>query len=205
MCGARTGQGGVRSGQRGGQRRACNQLCRRDRRRSAHPGYHRPSRNGLFVDTECGSDMFCPDQPIQRWVMAGWLIRALDQDPTPTGESRFDDIDSGQWWIRYAEQLAERQITLSCATDRLCPDRSVTRGQMASFLVRAFNLPPAGTLAGFTDTRGYTHQANIDALVAAGITLGCDTDPFATARPAGIPSTDGRSLTRALDRLTNTE
>ena len=96
------------------------------------------------------------------------------------GDSRFADIAHGQWWIRYAEQLADRQITLGCAANppRYCPDRSVTRAQMASFLVRALQLPPAPTPAGFTDTEGNTHQANIDALAAAGITLGCDTDPL---------------------------
>ena len=136
--------------------------------------------NGVFADTECGPDVFCPDEPIQRWVIAVWLIRALGQDPATVGESRFDDITRGQWWIRYAEQLADRQITLGCDTNplRFCPEESVTRAQMASFLVRAFNLPPAGTPAEFTDTQGNTHQDSINALAAAGITEGCDTDPL---------------------------
>ena len=49
---------------------------------------------------------------------------------------------------------------------------------MASFLVRAIQLPPAETPAGFSDTGGNTHAANIDALAAAGITVGCSTDPL---------------------------
>ena len=48
---------------------------------------------------------------------------------------------------------------------------------MATFLVRAFNLPPAQTPAGFTDTENNTHAANIDTLSAAGITVGCSTEP----------------------------
>ena len=49
-------------------------------------GAHTPAiaalaADGVFVDTECGPNLFCPNQPIQRWVMAVWLIRALDQDP----------------------------------------------------------------------------------------------------------------------------
>ena len=148
-------------------------------------GVHAPAINalaadGIFVDTECGEGLFCPDQPIQRRTMAIWLIRILGGDPPTVGESRFDDIAHGQWWIRYAEALADRNITLGCATNppRYCPDRSVTRAQMASFLVRALQLPEAQTPAGFTDTEGNTHQANIDTLAAAGITLGCDTDPL---------------------------
>ena len=148
-------------------------------------GVHAPAiealaADGIFVDTECGEGLFCPDQPIQRSTMAIWLIRILGDHPPVVGVSRFDDIAHGQWWIRYAEQLADRNITLGCATNppRYCPDRSVTRAQMASFLTRALQLPPAPTPAGFTDTEGNTHQANIDALAAAGITLGCDTDPL---------------------------
>ena len=148
-------------------------------------GVHAPAINalaadGLFVDTECGEGLFCPDQPIQRWTMAIWLIRILGGDPPTVGDSRFDDIAQGQWWGRYVEALADRNITLGCAADppRYCPDRSVTRAQMASFLVRALQLPPAQTPAGFADTEGNTHQANIDALAAARITLGCDTDPL---------------------------
>ena len=112
--------------------------------------------------------------------MAIWLIRALDQDPATAGKSRFGDIASGQWWIRYAEELAEREITVGCGTNppQYCPNRSATRAQMASFLVRAFDLPPANTSTGFADTEGNTHAANIDALAAAGITVGCSTDPL---------------------------
>ena len=148
-------------------------------------GVHAPAiaalaTDGIFVDTGCGDGLFCPDQPIQRQTMAIWLIRILGGDPPTVGDSRFADIAHGQWWIRYAEALADRNITLGCATNppRYCPDRSVTRAQMASFLTRALQLPEAQTPAGFTDTQGNTHQANIDALAAAGITLGCDTDPL---------------------------
>ena len=148
-------------------------------------GVHTPAINalvtdGVFVDTECGQDHFCPHQPVQRWTMAIWLIRILGGDSPTVGTSRFGDIPRGQWWTRHVEQLADRQITLGCATNprRYCSDRSVTRAQMASFLVRAFRLPQAQTPAGFTDTEGNVHAANIDTLAAAGITIGCATDPL---------------------------
>ena len=59
---------------------------------------------------------------------------------------------------------------------RFCPDDPVTRGQMATFLVRAFGLGSASS-AGFADTEGHGHAADIDALAAANITQGCDVDP----------------------------
>ena len=144
------------------------------------PGISALAADGLFADNGCGPDRFCPHQPIQRWVMAIWLIGILGSDAPIAGVSRFDDIPPGQWWIRHVEQLADRQITLRCATNppRYCPDQPVTRAQMATFLVRAFQLDPTETPAGFTDTQGNVHAANIDTLAAAGITVGCRTEPL---------------------------
>ena len=134
---------------------------------------------GVFADTECGDGLFCPDDPIDRWVMAVWLIRVLGGEVTDTATSRFDDVDASDWWSTYAEELADRNITAGCETDplRYCPDDSVTRAQMATFLVHAFDLESASP-AGFVDTEGNTHEAGIDALAAAGITAGCETDPL---------------------------
>ena len=77
------------------------------------------------------------------------------------------------------ERLAELEVTKGCATEplRFCPDRSVTRAEMAAFLVRAFDLEAAEP-AGFTDTAGNTHEIDIDALAAAGVTVGCKTEPL---------------------------
>ena len=147
-------------------------------------GVHEPAIEalvdlGVFTDTECGDGLLCPDNPIDRWVMAVWLIRVLGDEVTAAGTSRFADVDTSKWWSPYAEELADRNITAGCNTDplRYCPNQSVTRAQMASFLVHAFDLDSAPS-AGFTDTGGNTHQTNIDALAAAGITAGCKTDPL---------------------------
>ncbi len=111
--------------------------------------------------------------------MAVWLVRALGDDVSPGGPSRFTDVDPSAWWAPFVEQLAVLGITLGCKTDPVSyfPQRSVTRGQMASFLVRAFDLP-AAVPAGFADTAGGFHEADIDALASAGITVGCKTDPL---------------------------
>ena len=103
----------------------------------------------------------------------------LGGEVTASGTSRFADVDASEWWSRHAEELAERNITQGCATGplRYCPTDSVTRAQMATFLVRAYGLDAAGS-AGFTDTAGNRHEANIDALAAAEITSGCSTYPL---------------------------
>ena len=87
-------------------------------------------------------------------------------------------VGSGLWWAPYTDRLADLGVTEGCATGplRFCPNKAVTRGQMATFLVRAFKLRTASG-AGFADTAGNTHETSIDALAAAGVTAGCKTDP----------------------------
>ena len=108
-----------------------------------------------------------------------WLVRVVDgQDPAQPTQPRFADVGADRWWAGHVERLAQLGTTLGCSTEPLeyCPDRPVTRAQMASFLVRAFEIP-AAEAAGFEDTSHNYHAADIDALAAARITLGCDTDP----------------------------
>ena len=88
-------------------------------------------------------------------------------------------MDDGVWWMPYVERLADLQVTVGCKRDplRFCPDETVTRARMATFLVRAFDLAGAPS-AGFADTGGSSHESSIDALFAAGLTVGCGQDPL---------------------------
>ena len=148
-------------------------------------GPHKPAIDvlgelGVFEGTLCGDETFCPIKPIKRSDAAVWLIRALeDDDPPAISRSSFTDVDDNAWWAPFVERLAELEITMGCRQQplRYCPDRSVTRGQMASFLVRALDLEPDDP-AGFTDIEGDPHTDNINALFAAGITIGCRQDPL---------------------------
>lgn len=151
---------------------------------STDAGVHRPAVNelarlGIFEGTECDANRFCPRDPLKRWAMAVWLVRVLGERPTAGEGTTFADVDDELWWSDYVEQLAERGVTSGCRIDppRYCPDRNVTRGQMATFLVSAFGLASAPP-AGFTDTEDSVHADNIDALAAAGITAGCQKEPL---------------------------
>ena len=97
---------------------------------------------GILDGTECGEGLICPGEPFERWVMAIWLIRALGESPSAV-PTRFVDVDPAAWWAPYVERLAELRITLGCsiAPISFCPDASVTRGQMATFLAPANDLP----------------------------------------------------------------
>ncbi len=138
-------------------------------------------------------DLFCPDEPITRGQMAAFLVRSLAAPPAPaaafedTGGSVFaDDID----------RIAALGMTRGCSEQRFCPDDPVTRGQMAAFLVRAFELVGSGTDP-FHDDNGSVFESDIAALHEAGITIGCAPGGFCPDDPV----TRGQMasfLTRAL-------
>jgi hypothetical protein len=74
--------------------------------------------------------------------------------------------------------LAVQGITGGCAQNMFCPNASVTRAQMAMFLVRAFDYPPATGPDHFVDDDGVTGESSINALFEAGITGGCSPGHF---------------------------
>jgi hypothetical protein len=92
-----------------------------------------------------------------------------DWQPVPTFplvDARFSLFNSAIMWVY------EQGITVGCNAERYCPDDSVTRGQMATFLVRALDLPPTETDY-FTDDETTNHEDSINRVKAAGITSGC--------------------------------
>lgn len=70
------------------------------------------------------------------------------------------------------QAIAAEGITLGCGPSRYCPRSTVRRDEMASFLTRALDLTPLGT-GPFSDIGGNVHAGAINAIAAAGITLGC--------------------------------
>jgi hypothetical protein len=88
---------------------------------------------------------YCPAAAVTRGQMAVFLLRSIHgadyQPPAATGT--FADVPTTYIFAPWIEQLAREGITAGCATNpaRYCPEDPVTRGQMAVFLVRAFQLP----------------------------------------------------------------
>ena len=106
---------------------------------------HAANIEALFaaeITTGCARDplAYCPSKPVTRAQMASFLARALDLEvpPQPAG---FDDVDPRSAHAANIEALYAAQITTGCARDPLayCPDKPVTRAQMAAFLARALN------------------------------------------------------------------
>ena len=62
--------------------------------------------------------------------------------------------------------------------DRYCPNRFVTRGEMAAFLVRAFGLTANGAGDRFVDDEGSYAESEILDMWNRGFTEGCDWNKF---------------------------
>ncbi len=119
------------------------------------------------------NDRYCPDRVVTRGQMAAFLSRALHLPATNT--NRFTD-DNGHLFENAINQLAEAGITQGCnppANTHFCPDRDMTRGQMAAMLARAFHYPPS-TFDRFTDDNGHLFENAIQAIAAQGVTVGCN-------------------------------
>lgn len=118
-------------------------------------------------------DRYCPVRPVTRGEMAAFLVRSLTLDPT--GVDYFSD-DEGHLFENAVNMLAAAGITQGCnppADSRFCPDREMTRGEMAAMLVRAFEYPPSN-VDRFTDDDGNIFENAINRLAAAGVTHGCN-------------------------------
>jgi hypothetical protein len=126
------------------------------------------------ITTGCGAGRFCPRASVTREQMASFLVRALQLPATATDSFGDDDGSAHQADIN---RLAASGVTGGCAPGRFCPAGTVTREQMASFLVRALQLP-ATTTDYFTDDDGSAHEADINRLAASGITGGCSATSF---------------------------
>jgi hypothetical protein len=93
----------------------------------------------------------------------------------PPGGTFLDD--NGSVHEGNIEAIAAADITRGCNppdNTQFCPDDSVTRGQMAAFLVRAMGYTDDGGGDRFTDDDGSVFEGDIDRLATAGVTLGCN-------------------------------
>ncbi len=127
---------------------------------------------------DCGEDN-CDHAAAPRWILTVALVRAIDGDTVPTlgPVRRFSDVGADHPYVAYIERAAALGITNGCGDGtRFCPDDQVTRGQTAAMIVRGFGLPPdtSDGAADFGDvSEGHVFEDEINAISAAGITIGC--------------------------------
>jgi hypothetical protein len=127
----------------------------------------------------CAPERYCPDRPVTRGELATMLVRSFGL--TGSSTSQFTDTSHSEHADAIAV-LAETGITKGCGPNQFCPDRYVTRGELATFFTRLLELP-AESGPGFVDVAGTEHSSAIGALAASGITRGCSGDRFCPESP----------------------
>jgi hypothetical protein len=103
----------------------------------------------------------------------------------------FEDVNTDYWARLFIERLYLAGITGGCNTNPLqyCPEGTVTRAQMAVFLLRgihtsSYTPPSIGASSGFGDVPiDYWSGAWIKQLAAEGITTGCGNGNFCPEHP----------------------
>ena len=138
------------------------------------------------ITAGCGNDNFCPDDPVTRAQMAVFLVRGVNgsnfSPPLPTGNA-FEDVPPESFAAGFIEVFADLGITAGCSQEpRLyCPNDSVTRAQMAVFILRAVfgsDIIPDLATGIFDDVPPGSFAANfIERFLAEGITSGCSQEP----------------------------
>ena len=92
----------------------------------------------------CGGGNYCPLNPVRRDQMAVFLLKAKHGSsylpPACVAPGVFPDVPCPGPFTNWIEQLAAEQITGGCGGGNYCPASDNTRGQMAVFITKTFNL-----------------------------------------------------------------
>ena len=150
------------------------------------------------VTTGCAGGNYCPANPVDRAQMAVFLLKSKFGSahiPPPCTGTVFTDVPcTGGGFDPWIEELAGLQITGGCGDGNYCPNNTVTRQQMAVFLLKAsrarLTIRPTAPVSSTTSR----------ARPGPGSPTGSRSWPTAAspaAAPSHLPSTARRTRTTA--------
>jgi hypothetical protein len=128
----------------------------------------------------CGATSYCPSNPVTRAQMAVFLLKGKHGSsyaPPPATGTVFADVHAGDFAAAWIERLAAEGVTGGCGNGNYCPATSVTRAQMAVFLLKASlgagfaPLPATGVFPDVPPANPFAPW--IEELYHRGITGGC--------------------------------
>jgi len=157
--------------------------------------YHAPVetiiRDG--ITSGCGGGNYCPTSPVTRGQMAVFLLRAEHGSayvPPPATGTIFGDVTVNTSFADWIEQLYAEGITGGClggSPPLYCPTASVTRGQMATFLLKIYHgtgYAPAAASGVFSDVPVSMPLAPwIEEMARLSVTTGCGGNNFCPGNP----------------------
>ncbi|MEK4024850.1 S-layer homology domain-containing protein [Sporosarcina sp. FSL W7-1283] len=127
---------------------------------------------------------FRPSAVITRGQAANLLASALQLPDTPY-EPIFTDVSQESSFLRGAMATYQEKIFAGKPDGAFGVSDPLTREQMASAIVSAFNLKNTGTASGFTDENeiGISHKQSVNVLKQYGITTGKEDGSFDPKSP----------------------
>ncbi|MGH9380347.1 MAG: S-layer homology domain-containing protein, partial [Thermoanaerobaculia bacterium] len=134
----------------------------------------------------CSDTEFCPALPNSRAEAAVFLLKGLEGggfDPPDcvSGSELFDDVPADDPFCPWIEELAGRGVTAGCGGGNYCPNNTVSRDQIAVFLLKTLEAPgytPPACTGVFEDVSCPSLFADwIEDLFARGVTAGCGAAP----------------------------
>ena len=131
----------------------------------------------------CGAGVYCPSSLVTRAQMAVFILKGEHgggYQPPACSVTVFGDVPCpGGPFVDWVNQLAAEGITAGCGGGNDCPGSSLTRAQMAVFLLKGKHgsayLPPVCSATVFADVPcpGGPFVDWVNQLAAEGITVGC--------------------------------
>jgi uncharacterized repeat protein (TIGR01451 family) len=101
-------------------------------------------RDGVVNGCSAAPLLYCPNDLVNRAAMSKYLVNSLGI-PLEPETGYFTDVSGTIYsaFAPYAEALFREGVTLGCGGQNFCPADTVTRDQLAVFLVRGLGLPMA--------------------------------------------------------------
>ena len=144
---------------------------------------------------------FKPGNPITRGQAAAIIVKLLQLDTEKVKDPGFKDVTQENGYYKAIATLAEKEIFGGYADGSFGPNDPIKRGQMASILVKAFDLPRYDIPHHenpFKDVKQFvSHSPNILIIHRLGITTG--TSPTTFSPNASITRGQAAKLMKAAE------
>nr|WP_255723520.1 S-layer homology domain-containing protein [Sporosarcina sp. ACRSL] len=130
---------------------------------------------------------FKPGNSITRGQAAAIITKMVGLDTTNVKNPGFKDVSTANGYYEAIAAMAQEGIISGYGDGRYGPNDPITRGQMASIIVKAFDLPRynfTSYKSPFEDVkRGTGHDSSILSIYRLGITAGTSPETFSPNAP----------------------
>jgi len=117
------------------------------------------------------NDRVCPSALVKRGSLAIMLARAVAARPSDHDYFTDDDGDVSEASIN---ALMAAGVPMGCEPQKFCPDRVVTRGELAALITRAFGLSGDVNTKRYIDISDSAFARDLTLLAEKGAVLPCD-------------------------------